>query len=150
MRRLALCLFAIAGLGAGACGGDDSKPLSADEFAKQANTVCKAGDAKLAEAGKEILKDANTTPEQLAKFYLDSAIPNARYKLKEIGKLKPPDKQKSKVKKMLESGDKATDTVEEGLKKQGAAFLAAKGPDPFKEFDETARELKLTDCASKT
>ncbi|MNC97398.1 hypothetical protein D3C83_150450 [compost metagenome] len=51
---------------------------------------------------------------------------------------------------MLESGDKATDTVEDGLKKQGAAFLAAKGPDPFKEFDETARELKLTDCASKT
>jgi hypothetical protein len=150
MRRLALCLFAVAGLGAGACGGDDAKPLSADEFAKQANAICKAGDAKLADAGKEILKDANTSADQLAKFYLDHAIPNARYKLKEIGKLKPPDKQKSKVKKMLESGDKATDTVEEGLKKQGAAFLAAKGPDPFKEFDETARELKLTDCASKT
>jgi hypothetical protein len=151
MRRIALCLFAIAGLGAGAaCGGDDSPPLSADEFAKQANTICKAGDAKLAEAGKEILKDANTTPDQLAKFYLEHAVPNARYKLKEIGKLKPPNKDKSKIKKMLESGDKATDTVEEGLKKQGAAFLAAKGPDPFKEFDDAARDLKMTDCASKT
>jgi hypothetical protein len=151
MRRIALCLFAVAGFGAGtACGGDSTPPLSADEFAKQANTVCKAGDAKLAESGKEILKDANTTPEQLAKFYIEHAVPNARYKLKEIGKLKPPEKNKSKVKKMLESGKKATDTVEDGLKKQGAAFLAAKGPDPFKEFDETARELKLTDCASKT
>jgi hypothetical protein len=152
MRRIALCLFAIAGLGAGAaCGGDDSPPLSADDFAKQANAICKAGDAKLAEAGKEILKDpASTKPEDLVKFYLEHAVPNARYKLKEIGKLKAPTKSKSKVKKMLESGDKATDTVEDGLKKQGQAFLSAKGPDPFKEFDEQARDLKLTDCASKT
>ena len=151
MRRIALCLFAIAVLGAGAaCGGDDSPPLSADEFAKQSNAICKAGDAKLAEAGQEVLKDPNTSPEKLAEFYIDHAIPNARFKLKEIGKLKPPTKDKAKVKKMLESGDKATDTVEDGLKKQGAAFLAVKGPDPFKEFDDTARDLKLTDCASKT
>lgn len=151
MRRIALCLFAVAALGAGAACGDDSEPaLSAEEFSKQGNAICKAGDEKLAEAGKDILKDANTTPDQLAKFYLEHAVPNARYKLKEIGKLNPPEKSKSKVKKMLEAGDKATDTVEDGLKKQGAAFLAAKGPDPFKEFDETARDLKLTDCASKT
>jgi hypothetical protein len=152
MRRIALCLIAVAGLGVGAaCGGDDSPPLSADEFAKQANAICKAGDAKLADAGKEILKDpAGTKPEDLVKFYLEHAVPNARYKLKEIGKLKPPTKNQAKVKKMLESGDKATDTVEDGLKDQGAAFLAAKGADPFKEFDETARDLKLTDCASKT
>lgn len=151
MRRLALCLVALVVLGAGAACGDDSEPpLSADEFAKQANAICKAGDEKLAEEGKEILKDANTSPEKLADFYLDHAVPNARYKLKEIGKLNPPNKDKGKVKKMLDAGDKATDTVEDGLKKQGAAFLAAKGPDPFKEFDETARDLKLTDCASKT
>lgn len=151
MHRIALWLFVVATFAAGGACGDDSKPaLSADEFAKQANAICKAGDEKLAEAGKELLKDANTTPDQLAKFYLEHAIPNARFKLKEIGKLKPPDKQKSKVKKMLESGDKATDTVENGLKEQGAAFLSAKGPDPFKAFDDAARDLKLTDCASKS
>lgn len=151
MRRIALCLVVAAALGAGsACGGDDSPPLSSDEFAKQANAICKAGDEKLAEAGKELLKDANTSPDQLAKFYLEHAVPNARFKLKEIGKLKPPNKDKGQVKKMLESGDKATDTIEDGLKKQGAAFLSAKGDDPFKEFDETARDLKLTDCASKS
>jgi hypothetical protein len=151
MRRIALCLLAVVGLGAGvACGGDSSPPLSADEFAKQANAICKEGDNKLAESGKEVLKDPNTSPEQLAKFYLEHAVPNARFKLKEIGKLKPPSKDKSKVKKMLESGKKATDSVEKGLKDQGASYLAAKGPDPFKEFDDTARELKMTDCASKT
>lgn len=150
MRRHVLCLFAVVGLGAAACGDDGGTPLSAEEFAKQSNAICKAGDEKLAEAGKEVLKDPNTSPDQLVKFYLDHAIPNARYKLKEIGKLEPPTKEKSKVKKMLESGKKATDSVEEGLKKQGSAYLSAKGPDPFDEFDNTARDLKMTDCASKT
>jgi hypothetical protein len=149
MRRIALCLFVLATLGAGVdCGGDSGPPLTADEFAKQANAICKAGDAKLADEGKTLLKDANTSPDQLAKFFLNNAVPNARTKLKQIGKLHPPTKDKAKVKKMVESGQKATDTVENGLKKQGAAFLQAKGPDPFKDFNSQAKDLKLTDCAS--
>ena len=149
MRRIAVCLLALTALSAG-CGGDSGTPLTADEFAKQANAICKAGDQKLVEEGKQILADAKTTPDQLAKFYLNSAVPNARNKLKGIGKLHPPTKDKSKVKKMLSSGQNATDTVESGLKKQGAAFLTAKGPDPFKEFDSQAKDLKLTDCAGKS
>ena len=152
MRRIALCLLALAVVGAGAdCGGGDSgPPLTADEFAKQGNAICKAGDVKLAEEGKNLLKDANTSPDQLAKFFLNNAIPSARTKLKEIGKLHPPDNEKDKVKKMLAAGKNATDTVEGGLKKQGAAYLSAKGPDPFKDFNDLAKGLKLTDCAGQS
>src|SRR5258705_2709352 len=121
MRRTALCLLVPAPLGAGVdCGGDSGPPLTADEFAKQANAICRGGDAKLAEVGKNLLKDANTSPDQLAKFFLKNAVPNARNKLKQIGKLHPPTEDKAKVKKMLASGKKATDTVANGLKKQGA------------------------------
>jgi hypothetical protein len=148
MRRIALCLFVLAVLGAGVgCGGDSGPALTADEFAKQGNALCKANDAKLADQGKDLLKDANTTPDQLAKFYLDHAIPNARAKLKGLGDLKPPTKDKAKVKKMLAAGKTATDAVEQGLKKQGAAYLQAKGPDQFKDFNSAAKDLKLTDCA---
>jgi hypothetical protein len=152
MRRFALCLFALAALGAGTgCGGDDKgPPLSSDEFVKQANAICKEGDTKLAEEGKELLKDPNTSADQLTKFYLDHAVPNARNKLKRIGELNPPAKDKDKVKKMLDAGKKATDTVEEGLEEQGTAFRQAQGPDLFKEFDEKAKELKLTDCAGQS
>jgi hypothetical protein len=152
MRRIAVCLLALSAFGAGGgCGGGDGGPaLSADEFAKQANAICKAGDAKLADEGKTLLKDANTSPDQLAKFFLDNAVPNARNKLKEIGKLHPPSNEKDKAKKMLDAGKKATDTVENGLKKQGAAYLQAKGPDPFKDFNTLAKELKLTDCAGQS
>ena len=151
MRRFALCLFALAALGVGTgCGGDDKgPPLSSDEFVKQANAICKEGDTKLAEEGKELLKDPNTSADQLTKFYLDHAVPNARYKLKEIGTLNPPVEDRDKVKKMLAAGDKATDTVEEGLKKQGTAFRQGEaGSELFKEFDELARELNLKDCAT--
>lgn len=148
MRRISLCLFVLAVVGAGVgCGGDSGPALTADEFAKQGNAICKADDAKLADEGKEILKDAKTTPDQLAKFYLDHAIPNARAKLSGIRKLHPPSKDKAKVKKMLAAGKSATDTVEKGLKKQGAAYLQAKGADPFKDFNSAAKDLKLTDCA---
>jgi hypothetical protein len=151
MRRIALSLFAaVAALAAGAaCGGDGGKPLTADEFATQANAICKTGDAKLAEAGKEILKDA-TSPEDRVKFYLEHAVPNARYKIKEIGKLNPPTKDKDKVKKMLVAGKKATDSVEEGLKKEGIGFKGEGSADLLKEFDTLARDLKLNDCASQS
>jgi hypothetical protein len=152
MHRIALCLFALAAFGAAAdCGGGDSGPaLTAEEFAKQANAICKAGDAKLAEEGKDLLKNANASPAELAKFFVKNAIPNARDKLKAISKLRPPTKDKAKVEKMLSAGRKATDTVEQGLKKQGPAYLQAGGPDPFKDFDTQAKDLKLTDCASQS
>jgi hypothetical protein len=150
MRRIVYCVFAISALaGAAACGGDDGPPLTADEFAAQANAVCKAGDAKLAEAGNTILKDA-TTPEKRVDFYLEHAVGNARYKIKEIGKLNPPKKDKAKVEKMLDVGEKAADIVEDGLKAQGLAFQGGGSPELLKEFDKLARELKLDDCASKS
>ena len=149
MRRIALCLLAVTALGAGgACGGDSGKPLTAEEFATQANVICKTGDAKLAEAGNTALKDA-TTPEKRVDFMREHIVGSARYKIKEIGKLNPPKKDEDKVKKMLAAGKKAADSVEEGLKKQGIAFQGQASADQLKEFDKLARDLKLTDCASQ-
>jgi hypothetical protein len=147
MRRIALCLLSLSAIGV-ACGGDDSPRLTADEFAAQANAVCKAGDAKLAEAGNTALKDA-TTPEKRVDFMLEHIVGSARYKIEEIGKLKPPKKDEAKVEKMLDVGTKAADILEEGLKKQGLAFPGGGTPELLKEFDTLARELRLNDCASK-
>lgn len=150
MRRIVLSLLALAAFGVGtACGGDKGPALTADEFAARANAICKEGDAKLADAGNKILKDA-TTPEKRVDFYLEYAVGNARFKIKEIGKLNPPKKDKAKVEKMLDVGKKAADSVEEGLKKQGMSFQGAASQDLLKEFDKLAKDLKLDDCASKS
>jgi hypothetical protein len=148
MRRIASCLFALSAVGV-ACGGDSGPRLSSDEFAAQANAVCQAGDAKLAEAGNTALKDA-TTPEKRVDFMLEHIVGSARYKIKEIGKLNPPKKDEVKVEKMLDVGEKAADILEDGLKKQGLNFPGGGTPELLKEFDNLARELKLNDCASKS
>lgn len=150
MRRIVFSLVTIAVLSAGvACGGDGGPRLTADEFAAQGNAVCKAGDAKLAEAGNTALKDA-TTPEKRIDFMIKYVVGSARDKIKEIGKLKPPKKDEAKVKAMLDAGKKAADMLEEGLKKQGLNFQGGGTPDLLKQFDKLARELKLDDCASKS
>jgi hypothetical protein len=150
MRRIAISLFALAALGgAVACGGDSGPRLTADEFAAQANAVCKSGDQKLAEAGNTALKDA-TTPEKRIDFMITYIVGSARDKIKGIGKLNPPKKDEAKVEKMLDVGKKAADQLEEGLKKDGLNFQGGGTPELLKQFDNLARDLKLTDCASKS
>jgi len=145
MRRI----LPLLGLALAACGGGDGA-LSAEEFAKRGNAVCKAGDVELAEKGKSLLKDAKSaTPEQLTKFFTDEAIPVAKRKLDGIDELVPPEADREKVQKMLASGRKATALVEKRLKEEGAGFLTSTGPDPFDDFNELAADLGLDDCAGK-
>lgn len=48
------------------------------------------------------------------------------------------------------AGRKATDEVERELRKDPEGFLAAKGPDPFSDYNEKATNLGLADCAGKS
>jgi len=153
MRRIVLCLFAVAGLGtAAACGGDSKPPLSSEEFVKQANAICKDRNDKIAEKGKPLVAKPNPTAEELAKFYVEEAIPNAREKLKELGELRPPNNDKDKFKKMLSAGKKALDAAEKGFKQKGTSTTLRQdeGSDVYKvsnqQFNDLARDLKLTDC----
>ena len=152
MRRIVFSLLApaLAVLGVGVGCGDDKGPrLTADEFAVQANAVCKTGDNKLAEAGNTALKDA-TTPEKRVDFMVEYIVGSAKDKIEGIGKLNPPKKDEAKVEKMLDVGKKAADELEAGLKKEGLNFQGGGTPELLKEFDRLAKELKLDDCASKS
>jgi len=154
MRRIAFCLFAVTLCGAGAaCGGDSGPALSSDEFVKQANAICKDRDTKIADKAKEVLKNPNPSTEELGKFFVNEAIPNAREKVKELGKLHPPEKDKDKFKKLLSAANKALDEAEKGFKKQESTTTLRQedsGSDVYKElnkqFNDLAHDLKLSDC----
>lgn len=158
MRRIALCLLALTlGSAGAACGGDSGPPLSSDEFVKQANAVCKDRDTKMAEKAKEIFTNPNPSAAELGKFFLEHAIPNAREKLKELKKLRPPTKSKDKFKKMLTAGNKALDEAEKGFKSQASTTTFRQGDEGSdlykelnKEFNKLASDLKLTDCGEPT
>ena len=146
--RPALALLAVLLLGA-ACGDDGGSALSAEEFTEQANAACVAGDKELETAGEELTKLGQPDTAQIADFFLQKAVPIARKKLDQIEALDPPPDQADEVKDMLAAGREAIDEVADGLEEDPEAYLTAKGPDPFTDFDEAARELGLTRCASQ-
>ncbi len=132
-----------------ACGDDQGPALSAEEFVKQANAACVAGDEELAKAGADLTKGGQPKTQEIADFFLDRAVPIARKKLDQIEKLNPPADKRQAVKEMLVAGREAIDEVADGLKEDPDGYLTAKGPDPFADFDEMARELGLDRCASQ-
>jgi hypothetical protein len=150
MRRIVSCLFTLAALSAGAaCGGDSSPALSADEFAKQANAICKAGDAELDAKGTKKLYGpdgkATPTPEMIAAYLTEDALPVARTKLDGIDRLDPPEKDRRKVDRMLATGRRGLAQVE----MDPVTYMSATGPDVFQEFNKLAGDLGLDDCTSR-
>jgi hypothetical protein len=146
VRRVPLGLaFLVLLLGA-ACGDDR---LSAEEFAEKANAACVAGDRELETAGQELAKAGQPDTQQIADFFLQKAVPIARRKLDQIEALNPPSDQEDEVNDMLAAGREAIDEVADGLEEDPEAYLTAQGPDPFTDFDEAARELGLSRCASQ-
>jgi len=151
MRRIIVSLSVLAALGVFAgCGDDEVPPLTADEFASQANAICKDHAAQVAEKRKGILPI--TSADQSAEFTRDVAVPSVRDSFDDIEKLREPEKDKEKIAKMLEAGNKALDIAEEELKdKERAAVFLNTSTEEYKElrkqFNEAARELKLNDCA---
>ena len=149
MRRnasaLAILVVLVLIAAAPACGGD---ALSAEEFIKQANAACVAGDAELEKAGENLVSSGQPKTEEIADFFLKEAVPIARRKLDQIEELNPPADKAGAVKEMLAAGREAIDEVTEGLEDDPGAYLTAEGPDPFDDFDQMARELDLDKCAS--
>lgn len=135
--------------GAAACGDDEGPALSAAEFTEQANAICVAGDEELEEAGQNLVKGGQPKTQEIADFFTDKAVPIARRKLDQIEKLNPPADQQESVEEMLAAGREAIDEVSDGLEEDPVAYLNEKGPDPFDDFDEMARELGLDKCASQ-
>jgi hypothetical protein len=150
MRRIA-CALAVLGLPLAGCGGD-SAALSNTEFQKRANAICKEGDAELAEKGKKLFGpdgQATPSPEALAAYFTEDALPVARVKLDRIDQLEAPKGDRKNVERMLAAGRKAVGQVEEQLKKDPVAYLSAKGPDPFEDFNNLAGDLGLDDCTAR-
>ena len=146
--RTVLTAVLIAGAGLVACGSDDEKPLSAEEFRQQGNAICSASDVELQREGQKLLGDGKSmpTPDKLADFFKDEALPITRRKLDDLAKLNPPAKDKETFVEMIATGREAAEELEEGLKENPAGFMGASAPDPFADFDKMAAELDLDDC----
>lgn len=132
-----------------ACGGDDDS-LSSSEFTTRGNAICQNLNLELQNKTTSLLakdKDALSTVDKVASYFIEIALPVARQKLDQLEELGAPEAARADFNELIEEGRTAIDDVEEGLKTDPASIMA-QGPNPLADFDEMARDIGLTGCAA--
>ncbi|MFL6155466.1 MAG: hypothetical protein ACJ72D_05235 [Marmoricola sp.] len=135
-------VLAISLAGCGSSSTSDDKPatLSATDFKKQANALCKTANAEIATIQQELAAvtteaEANTTITKLT-GRIDTLV-------SAIKDLKEPSSLSSGVDAMLGEVTKVVDDINS----QGIAYFQNLTGDPFEAADAKAREVGLPDCA---
>lgn len=141
---LVVLLAALVGFG---CGGDDSSSGSAltkAEFIKQADGVCKKGEARIeAEAGKYEKENEIATEAQQEELISEVVVPGIQAQAEEIAALGAPEGDEEKIEAMVEA-------VESGAAELEANPLAGmEGKSPLGEASKIAGAYGLKECASE-
>ena len=152
MRSLAaLALTALLVL-ASACGGDGGgggERLSADEFRKQADQICREGDSKLAEVGE---------PDSLEGLgsYFEDAIPIFRDQTDQLDELQPPENLEDDWNRAIELNRRSLEIAEdaqeaaESKDQKKLQDAVDRGQKNEAELDRLARKLDLKVCGQES
>ena len=161
--RMLIPLVILAALGALAvagCGGDDDTTtdttgatgatgvsgtaLTQDEWVKQADAICAAGDKEINAAGQEAFGNGQPSQDEIEQFANDTLIPNVQSQLDAIRALTPPEEIADEVSSFLDDANAALDEI-----RDDPSLVAASGADdPFADVNAQAREFGLTECGS--
>jgi phosphosulfolactate synthase (CoM biosynthesis protein A) len=143
---LVVLLAALVGFG---CGNDDNSSGSAltkAEFIKQADRLCKKGDAQIeveAEEFAEENKIEEATEAQPEKLVSEVVAPAIQTQAEEIADLGAPEGDEETIEAMVEA-------VESGAAELEANPLAGmEGKSPLGEASKIARAYGLKECASE-
>jgi hypothetical protein len=145
--------FAVAG-----CGGDDSTSsttstgasgasgvtgaaLSEDEFLKQGNEICAAGNNELDAAANDVFSDQKPTDAQLQQF-ADIAVPSIQGQIDAIRALSAPAEIADDVSTFLDNAQSALDEVE-----ADPSLFATSDEGPFADVNQEAKAIGLDECA---
>src|SRR3954468_5971053 len=101
MRRItSLSMVMALAVALAACGSSGgSKALSKDEFVKQADAICKAGEAKIAKVTAGLTKSPSLA--QIKTAYVDDLVPLFQDEVDELRALAPPAADKDEINQML-------------------------------------------------
>lgn len=124
-----------------ACGSDE-KRLSTEEFLKQGNAICDAGNTAIDAAGEKLFPSGGPTPELLTTFANDVLVPSVQGQINDLKALSPPADLEDEVDKLLADAQTALDKV------KADPVPALNGPeDPFADVNVRAAKIGLTACA---
>lgn len=149
MKRIALVtLVFVVGAVLTGC-GDDKEALSQEEFLKQGNAICAAGnerlDAAFTKAFGDLGEGEEPDPEAIGALLEDVLVPEVQGQIDDFGDLEPPDDLADDMKEFLDNAQGALDQLEQQAKDDpGAVF---EGEDPFAEVNAQADKIGLTECS---
>lgn len=151
MKRIALVGVVIVGSVLAGCGDDDASALSEEEFFRQGNAICAAGNEKLDAMFSELF--GNLSPgeepdaEAAATLFRDEIIPEIQKQIDGIGDLEPPEALAEEVEQLVDEAQAALDTMEQQAEDDPESIVQGQEEDPFADVNEHAREIGLTKCA---
>jgi hypothetical protein len=130
-----------------ACGGDDG--TSKDDFIEEADAICRDGEEKAQELGREAFADPQNPTREEVLALLQDALPIQRDIIAQIRDLEKPEGDEDEIDAFLTEAEQATDQAAEIRDPQAAVafFQATETPnDPFAEADRLAQEYGLEVC----
>ena len=153
-------LVALGALAVAGCGGDDDTTsdttgasgtsgvtgaaLTQEEWVKQADALCAAGDKEINQAGQELFGGAQPSNDQIEQFATDVLIPNIQSQLDGIRALTPPEDIADDVTTLLDDANEALDEIRD----DPSLVLASDADSPFADVNQQAQDLGLKNCGS--
>jgi hypothetical protein len=165
---IALCA-ALIGVG---CGGDDDETTTAttttgatgatgatgesgggllpDDFAAQADAICREGDAKIDSEAQKFFGNSQQEPKPADQedFVTDAVVPGIQDQIDQLSALDEPDEGAEEWSTFLADAQTALDQVEKDPSLLTDQFSDQNAEDPFADVETQAQELGLVACAS--
>lgn len=142
----AVLLAALAGFG---CGGDDgsASALTKAEFIREADGICKKGEARIEVGAEEFAKEhegEQETQAQLKALVAEVVVPGIQAQAEKLAELGAPEGDEETIEEMIEA-------VEKGAAELEANPLAGmEGKAPLSDASKLARAYGLEECASES
>ena len=133
----------------GACSSSGGgSALSKDDFLKQGNAVCDAGNKEIDAASQKAFGSSSEQPDPAAikAFLKDTLIPSVTRQVDAIDKLKPPKDLEAAVDKLVKDAKAALDNLKKQADSDPASVFA--GDDPFSDVNKEANTIGLTSCGA--
>jgi hypothetical protein len=148
---IAAALALAAGSIAAGCGGGDddgettttAAALSKEEFLKQGNKICAAGEKRINTEGDKAFGNQRPSQSELESFATKTAIPILQLEVAGIEALPAPSGDTEQVDAIVSAAQQGLDELE-----ADPSLITAEGQDnPFAEANKLAKQYGLTACA---
>jgi hypothetical protein len=121
-----------------------AKPLTANQFKKEANAICAEGNEELDALAEQVFGDLaedEVPDEATLQEWADAFVPNIEGQIEDIDALEEPKSLSKKVDKFLAEALRALDVVEDD------PSILTGDTDPFAKTSKLANKVGLAKCA---